>query len=203
MGETYLMNETVFRVILPMIILAFILHRGYYVKKYTGHGDETLKKREEGTASKVAGLFSMVGFVSTIAFVINSGWLAWATLPLPGWMRWTGIVMALFGFALLQWAQSTLGQSWSDTPRMMKDQTLITSGPYRMIRHPIYTAFLLILGSALFISANWLIGLAWISMTLLEIFSRIDFEERLMLEYFGDQYYEYMKKTGRLFPKLT
>ena len=106
------------------------------------------------------------------------------------------------GFALLQWAQVTLANSWSDTPRMMKEQTLITSGPYRFIRHPIYTAFLLILGSTLFISSNWLIGLCWTGMTILEIISRISFEETLMLEYFGEQYSEYMKKTGRLFPKV-
>jgi len=50
--------------------------------------------------------------------------------------------------------------------------------------------------------ANWLIGLPWIGMTLLEISSRIGFEESLMLEYFGEQYRDYMKKTGRLRPLL-
>jgi protein-S-isoprenylcysteine O-methyltransferase Ste14 len=110
--------------------------------------------------------------------------------------------MALVGFALLQWAQVSLGKSWSDTPRMMKEQTLITSGPYRTIRHPIYSAFILILGSTLFISSNWLIGLCWAGMTVLEVASRIGFEESLMLEYFGEQYREYMKRTGRLLPKV-
>ena len=71
-----------------------------------------------------------------------------------------------------------------------------------IIRHPIYTAFILILGSTLLVSANWLIGLTWIEMTILEIVSRIHFEENLMLEYFGDQYREYMNHTGRLLPKL-
>lgn len=113
-----------------------------------------------------------------------------------------GISIALLGFALLQWAQNTLGRNWSDTPRMMKDQALITSGPYQFIRHPIYTAFLLIMSSTLLISANWLIGLSWIGMTALEIASRIGFEESLMLEYFGDRYREYMKRTGRLSPLL-
>ena len=85
---------------------------------------------------------------------------------------------------------------------MMKEQTLITSGPYRTIRHPIYTAFLLILGSTLLISANWLVGLCWIGMTMLEIVSRIRFEESLMVEYFGDEYRAYMQRTGRLLPKV-
>jgi protein-S-isoprenylcysteine O-methyltransferase Ste14 len=85
---------------------------------------------------------------------------------------------------------------------MIREQSLVTSGPYRLIRHPIYMAFLLILGATLLISANWFIGLAWIGMTVLEITSRIGFEETLMLEYFGDQYRQYMKSTGRLFPKF-
>jgi len=111
--------------------------------------------------------------------------------------------VAIFGFALLQWAQVTLANSWSDTPRMMKEQTLITSGPYRTIRHPIYTAFILILGSTLFISSHWLIGLCWLIMTVLEVVSRIGFEESLMIEFFGEQYRDYMKTTGRLLPRIT
>lgn len=60
----------------------------------------------------------------------------------------------------------------------------------------------MILGATLLISANWLIGLAWIGMTVLEVVSRIGFEEDLMIEFFGDQYREYMEHTGRLFPKI-
>jgi len=195
--------ETIFRITLPVLIIAFALHRGYYVKNHSKPEEATLKKREaEGLASKMSGVFGLIGFISVIVFVINPDWLAFASLSFPIWLRWTGIVLALAGFALLQWAQVTLGNSWSDTPRMMKEQTLITSGPYQFIRHPIYTAFVLILGSTLLISANWFIGLAWLGMTLLEVASRISFEESLMLEYFGDQYREYMKKTGRLFPRL-
>jgi protein-S-isoprenylcysteine O-methyltransferase Ste14 len=194
--------ETLFRILLPVLIIVFAAHRGYYAKNHSQPEDVTLKKRQEGIASKVSGVLAVIGFISVIAFVINPNWLALASLSFPVWLRWVGIALALAGFALLQWAQVTLGNSWSDTPRMMKEQTLITSGPYQFIRHPIYTAFVLILGSALLISANWLIGLAWLGMTVLEVASRVGFEEALMLEYFGDQYREYMKKTGRLLPRL-
>ena len=193
--------ETIFRIILPAVIFAFALHRGYYVRKHSEERN-TLKTREEGWASKIAGIFGMIGFVVMLVYAIYPAWLSWASLPLPPWMRWAGVGIALAGFALLQWAQNMLGQNWSDTPRMIKEQSLITSGPYHFVRHPIYTAFLLILGSTLLISANWLIGLAWIGMTVLEVASRIGFEEKLMLEYFGDQYHEYMKRTGKLLPKI-
>ena len=195
-------TETLFRILLPVLIVAFAAHRGYYVKNYSKPEEATVKKREEGLASKIAGLLGMAGFIAVLAFAINPKWLAFASLAFPTWLRWSGIGIAILGFALLQWAQMTLANSWSDTPRMMKEQTLITSGPYRTIRHPIYTAFILILGSTLFISSNWLIGLCWLGMTTLEVISRIGFEESLMLEFFGDQYREYMKKTGRLLPKV-
>jgi protein-S-isoprenylcysteine O-methyltransferase Ste14 len=194
--------ETIFRIILPTLIIAFALHRGYYVKSHSQPKDVTLKERQEGLASKIGGLLGLIGFLSIIIFVIDPNWLAFAHISLPLWSRWAGVVLALTGFALLQWAQVTLGKSWSDTPRMMKGQTLIISGPYQFIRHPIYTAFILILGSTLLISSNWLIGLAWLGMTALEVVSRIGFEESLMLEYFGDQYRDYMKKTGQLLPRL-
>lgn len=194
--------ETIFRILLPVLIIAFAMHRGYYVRNHSKPEDATLKKREEGSASRISGLLGLIGFVSVIAYAINPGWLAFARLPFPVWLRWTGVVLALIGFALLQWAQVTLGKSWSDTPRMLEGQTLITNGPYQWIRHPIYTAFVLILGSTLLISANALIGLAWLGMTTLEVLSRIRFEESLMLEYFGDQYREYMQRTGRLLPRL-
>ncbi len=195
-------TETIFRILLPVLIVAFMAHRGYYTKKHGESANDTLKKREEGPASKLAGLLGMVGFLAILVYVINPGWLAWASLSLPTWLRWGGVGVALAGFALLQWAQNTMGKNWSDTPRMMKEQALVTGGPYRWVRHPIYTAFLLILGATCFISANWLIGLCWLGMTTLEIMSRIGFEEALMLEYFGDQYREYMKHTGRFLPKV-
>ncbi len=194
-------TDIIFRFILPALILAFAAHRGYYVRKH-GNEENTLKKREEGLASRIAAILGFAAFITVIAYVIQPGWLAWAAFPLPGWLRWTGVAIALLGFALLQWAQTTLGRNWSDAPRMIRNQALVTTGPYRFIRHPIYTAFLLVLGSTLLISANWAIGLAWIGMTVLEISSRIGFEEALMLEYFGDQYRQYMKRTGRLLPRL-
>lgn len=196
-------TETIFRIILPVLIVLFVLHRGYYVSRHSKPENETLKKREEGVASQIAAFLSLIGFVAVIAYTANPDWMAWASLPLPTWIRWAGVGIALLGFALLQWSQNTLGKNWSDMPRMLKEQSLVTSGPYQFIRHPIYTAFILILGSSLLVSANWMIGLAWIGMTVVEVFSRIGFEESLMLEYFGDQYRDYMKRTGRLFPIIV
>ncbi len=196
-------TEFIFRILLLIAILAFIAHRGYYTRKNTTSDENTLKKREEGLASRLAAIFGLVGLIAMIVYIVNPKWLAFASLSFPLWLRWAGIGMALAGFILLQWAQNTLGRNWSDTPRMMKEQRLVTSGPYQWIRHPIYAAFILILSSTLFISANWLIGLTWAGMAVLEILSRIRFEESIVLEYFGDEYREYIKKTGTCLPRLN
>ena len=195
-------TETVFRIILPVLIISFVAHRGYYASRHKETAKSTLKKREEGPASKLAGILGLVGFAALLAYIIKPDWVSWSSLPFPTWLRWTSLGLPVAGFALLQWSQNALGENWSDNPRMIKGQGLVTSGPYRIIRHPIYAAVLLILGSIFFLSANLLVGLGWIGMTILEVSSRIRYEELLMLEYFGEQYREYMKRTGRLFPRL-
>jgi protein-S-isoprenylcysteine O-methyltransferase Ste14 len=85
----------------------------------------------------------------------------------------------------------------------MKDKSLVTSGPYHWIRHPIYAAFLLVMSAPLLISANWFIGFLWLGLTALEVMGRMRFEEGLMIETFGEQYQLYMQTTGRLIPRLV
>jgi protein-S-isoprenylcysteine O-methyltransferase Ste14 len=121
-------TEIIFRIIVPGLIISFALHRGYYVRK---HGEEqnTLKKREEGLASKTAGVLGLLGFVAILLYAVNPTWLSWGSLPFPLWLRWAGVAVALLGFALLQWAQHTLGKNWSDTPRMMKDKLSSRADP--------------------------------------------------------------------------
>lgn len=195
--------ENLFRFLLLSLIILFVIHRGYYYKLHSKSEKDVLKEQKEGFVAKIGIVLGTIGLASTITFTINPNWLSFANLHFPTWIRWAGVGLSITGFMLLQWAQYTLGKNWSGEPRMLKEQFLITSGPYQFIRHPIYTAFILILGSTLLISSNWLIGLCWLGMTSLEITSRITFEENLMLEFFGEQYSEYMKKTGRLFPKIT
>lgn len=194
-------TESIFRIALPLLIFAYVAHRGFYTRAH-GREENTVKKREQGPLSKLLGLLGLVSFGALIAYIVNPGWIAWASLSFPLWLRLTGFPIALAGFALLQWAQVSLGKSWSDTPRMIRGQALVTHGAYRWIRHPIYGAILLIFGSTLLISSNWLIGLPWLAMTAIEVASRIKFEESLMIEFFGDEYRDYMKKTGRFAPRI-
>jgi protein-S-isoprenylcysteine O-methyltransferase Ste14 len=195
-------NELIFRILLALLLIAFVANRAYYTRRYGQPEEETVRGRERSIASTVAGILAILALLSSLVYIVNPAWMAWSALPLPAWLRWFGVGLALAGFGLLQWSHQALGKNWSDAPRLLREQTFVTGGPYRRIRHPIYTAFLMIMSATLFISANWFVGLAWIGMTSLEVASRIRFEEEIMVERFGDEYLAYMEGTGRLLPRL-
>lgn len=196
-------TELTFRIILLVLFVGFIAHRGYSTRKLGRPAEDTVKAREEKSTPFLANVLSLPAFLGTIIYILYPKWMAWAALPLPAGLRWAGVGLALVGFLVLQWAHQALGRNWSDTPRLLKEQSLVTHGPYRWVRHPIYTAFLLIMSATLFISANWFIGLLWITMTFLEVRSRIMSEEGMMLEQFGDAYRAYRQGTGHLLPRLN
>src|SRR5688500_20341094 len=76
-------TENIFRIILPILIFAFIAHRGYYTKKSARPENDTLIKREEGLVTKLAAILSLIGFIAMIVYVLNPKWLAWASLSFP------------------------------------------------------------------------------------------------------------------------
>ena len=195
-------SEQSLRVILPLLFVAFIAHRAYYTRKYRPSEVETTQKRPPSSASRIADILSLPALLASIAYVVYPTLVEWGSLALPSWLRWAGVGVAASGFALLQWSQATLGSNWSDQPRITSHQEMVKEGPYRRIRHPIYAAFLLILGSTLLITSNWLIGGLWILGASIDIRDRIVYEEKAMLARFGEAYRSYMNKTGGLVPRL-
>jgi protein-S-isoprenylcysteine O-methyltransferase Ste14 len=90
---------------------------------------------------------------------------------------------------------------WSTNLQLREEHTLVTTGPYRWARHPMYTAlFSFFVGLAL-VSATWLIVLLVVAATFVLVV-RIDKEEVMMIEQFGDEYRAYMQQTGRFLPRL-
>ena len=195
-------NELTFRILLLFLFIAFVAHRAYYNRKLPPSKENTLKEREGKCVPIGVHLLSILALFAVVIYIIYPKWMTWSSLPFPTSLRWVGVGLAVLGFFLLQWAHQALGNNWSDTPRLIKAQTLVTNGPYRWVRHPIYTAFLLIMSATLFLSANWFIGSMWIGMTIVEVISRMSIEEAMLMEHFGDQYRVYRKRTGRLLPRL-
>ena len=98
------------------------------------------------------------------------------------------------------WTQYTLGKEWSPQLQLRQEHRLVTAGPYARIRHPIYTATMSIGVSFALVTANWVfVSLAVI--TIIMLVARVPREERMMIEAFGKEYQEYMRRTGRFFPK--
>jgi protein-S-isoprenylcysteine O-methyltransferase Ste14 len=121
-------------------------------------------------------------------------------VPLPDWLRWVGIPLGAVSFVLYAWSQATLGKAWSPHLQMRQEHSLVTSGPYARIRHPIYLALLGFLTGIALVTANWFfIALLVVSIVVLAL--RIPKEEQMMIEDFGREYKAYMATTGGVFPR--
>jgi protein-S-isoprenylcysteine O-methyltransferase Ste14 len=197
-----LSEQLLFRVIVAFTLILFVAHRGYYNRKFPPKDSETIDLLGKSKILIGASILSIVALVSTLLFVVAPNLMKWASVVFPPVLRWMGVGLALIGFALLEWSHRVLDSNWSDQPRIMETQEFVQSGPYRWIRHPMYTSFLLILGSTLFISANWGVGIAWIASISLDVVSRIRYEEGAMRERFGEEYELYQGRSGVLLPKL-
>ena len=109
-----------------------------------------------------------------------------------------GFVIFLLGLILAIWARSHLGKNWGMPMSLKQDPELVTTGPYRFIRHPIYTGLLLaILGSSLTNSIDWLI--IFVIAGVYFIYSA-SVEEKIMQAQYPDKYPTYKTKTKMLIP---
>ena len=193
-------DDRLFRLILLAGFVIFMPIGVYHrLKARTG---EKLDRRQEGmfilVTLRLAGLAGMAGL---IAYLIDPVYMAWAAVPLPVWLRWTGVGLALIAGLLLVWMFRTLGRNLTDTVVTRKQHTLVTTGPYRWVRHPLYTsAALVIVGNSL-VAANWFIFVVG-CVALLLLVIRTRKEEQNLIARFGDDYRNYMQRTGRFVPRL-
>ena len=162
---------------------------------------EPLDRRQEGLffllTLRPVGLAAILGL---FVYLLRPEWMAWSSVVLPVWLRWTGVGIAALGGALLVWTLRTLGMNLTDTVVTRRAHTLVTRGPYRWIRHPFYLAALLVTVGNSLAAANWfLFAAGCVAFILMAGRSRI--EERKLLERFGDSYRAYRERTGRFLPK--
>lgn len=109
-----------------------------------------------------------------------------------------GLIICLAGFALAVWARLYLGRNWGMPMSLKQGHELVTTGPYRYVRHPIYTGMLLaIVGSALVSGPIWVVLL--IGMTIYCVYSART-EESLMLQQFPEQYARYRQRSKAIIP---
>ena len=193
-------HDQTFRVVLVVASLILLPIAAFY-RIRSEATREKLDRRREGLfillTLRPVGLAGMLGF---IAHLVDPAWMAWASVPLPVWLRWAGVGVGLLAGGLWIWTFHTLGRNLTDTVVTRKAHTLVTSGPYRWVRHPFYDAVgLCILANSL-ATANWFILVAGV-LVLSLLVSRTRREEAELLARFGDSYRDYMERTGRFLPK--
>ena len=194
--------EIPFRVALVVVIVLTMAVTVYHRLQAAKSG-ETISRKEEGYAFAVtlrlAGLFL---WLATFAYLLFPASLQWASVPLPAWVRWVGVATGAVCSILMYWTLSSLGKNLTDTVVTRKEATLVTDGPYRWVRHPFYVTAALLMASVTVLTANWLIGLSnLLVLSLLAV--RTPKEEQMLIERFGQQYRDYMARTGRFIPRMS
>jgi len=196
------MPEYVFRIVAVVLYIPFVQVRKYWRKRILAHLKQkpTLEKKPL-RERWLLGVTSLTVLPMFVWFF--SPWLDFAHVGVPEWARWAGAVIVVAGVWYFWRTHVALAQNWTPLLEVREGNTLITDGPYRLVRHPMYSSsFVIDIGIAL-LSANWLVATTLLAGMAVLYAVRVQDEEAMMLEAFGDEYRAYMGRTGRLVPKLT
>ena len=148
----------------------------------------------------LAGCF--LGTTILPAVWVFTGFPAQADYPLHPVPYVIGLVMLAAGLWVFHRSHADLGGNWSITLQLREEHRLVTKGIYRRIRHPMYASIFLVSLAHLLFVPNWIVAPAYfLSFAILYVF-RVAHEERMMLDRFGPEYQAYMRRSGRLFPRL-
>jgi len=204
--------EIFFKISFFIVFFSFAYVMTAYTKKAKARKEDKatrIKMHNESEVPlllKLRGIFGIPFYLGILVWTFAPKFMEWSALPLPIWARWAGLALGVFSIFLNAWSHKTLstklGEDFDPMLRLLKVPALVKDGPYTKMRHPIYLAFLLMQTSVLLLTSNWVIGLCGIAIIVSVIIIRIPEEENLLIEQFGAEYREYMKNTGRFFPKF-
>jgi len=196
------MNENIFRILAAVILITGMSISSYFrIKADKASGEKLSRKADGNIMMNIIRIGGLILWLSPFVYLLNPNWMAWAKVGLPDWTRWLGVGMGVLCTLGIYWLFSSIGTGITPVSATRKEHKLSTSGPYRWVRHPLYT-----IGSSMFISFgmmadNWFIAFLGI-LTFILMAIRTPKEEANLIEKFGDDYREYMKHTGRFIPKL-
>lgn len=178
-------------------LVVYIAIRGVFGGR-TKRNEKVVSRVDWRDRALVGAVF--IGNIVSPALYLATSWLGFADYRLPMFVPWCGVVAMIAALWLFWRAHVDLGLNWSITLEMRKDHELIERGVYRRVQHPMYAAIFLFAIAQGLLLQNWLAGWGgFVSFSLLYLF-RAPREEKMMQEFFGEPYREYMKRTGRLWP---
>jgi protein-S-isoprenylcysteine O-methyltransferase Ste14 len=143
----------------------------------------------------VAGLYLMFK-----AYRFDS-WLGLPALPASPAIAWVAVGLCVAGLAFSIWARLTLGRNWSGTVTLKEGHELIVRGPYRFVRHPIYTG-LLVMIVATTVAFGHFLGFVGVFLAFVSFWIKLGYEEKVLLKQFPDEYAAYQKRVKRIIPFL-
>jgi protein-S-isoprenylcysteine O-methyltransferase Ste14 len=181
-----------------VFLLGFIVYvaiRGVYAQR-TKSNERVLRRPDRGLIFLV-----FVGALLLPVVYLFTPWLAFADYRLPALAPWCGAALMAASLWLFWRSHVDLGQNWSITLEMRKGHQIVTHGVYRRIRHPMYASIWLFGLAQGLLLENWLAGWSALVTFAIMYFVRTPREERMMCDVFGEDYREYMRRTGRLLPR--
>lgn len=157
-------------------------------------------KPAASSESKYSRLFHLILLNGGLLLLILSvPGLTRRVLPSSPVIAGLGIAIEIAGFALAVWARRALGSNWSGEVRIASGHQLVRSGPYRLIRHPIYTSVLAMYGGIMLVSGQ-LHALLAVILILLAYLRKIRMEERILAGAFGDEFTAWQRNSWLLLP---
>jgi len=194
-------QENIFRLMILLFMLANFTISGYYRRKADIKDQKTTFAEENQTLLKFRNIGALLMYGSILAYLIYPPAMGWAQISLPSSIRWAAVGVLGLLVPAFYWLFSSLGSNITPTVSIRKQHTLVTSGPYRWIRHPLYSFGTVLIIAIAVAAANWFI-LGVGVLTFIPLALRTPLEEQRLLETFGEEYQEYMQKTNRYFPKF-
>jgi protein-S-isoprenylcysteine O-methyltransferase Ste14 len=120
-------------------------------------------------------------------------------IPRMTTMASTAAMLCVSGLLFALWARITLGRNWSGVVTLKEGHELVERGPYRLVRHPIYTGMLAMF-FATALAQRHLAGFLGVLLMFASFWIKLGFEEKLMLQQFPDRYAAYRRRTKRIIP---
>jgi protein-S-isoprenylcysteine O-methyltransferase Ste14 len=185
-----------------IILVAAFGMSGFFRRRARQSG--AIPRRREGARTMFLRLlFALPFYLGMVAYVVNPRWMDWSALPLSATFRWVGVVVGLGTLPLLYWVLSSLGRNISETFLTKGDHQLVTHGPYRWVRHPLYTAATIAFLALGLVAANAFILVMGVVVFAAMALLVVPKEEAELMDKFGEAYDVYRQRTGALVPRVT
>jgi protein-S-isoprenylcysteine O-methyltransferase Ste14 len=191
-------EELLFRYLFVAIYAAFFIVRIHYRLQSIRREPE---QRYQAEATKILYIAIPGYFISIVLYMLAVPWASWSQIGMPSWLRWLGVIGAISSVPLLAWTHRTLGWQYSAELAIQKKHALVTTGPYARTRHPMYLTFIMFSFSTAMTTSNLLV-LLFAALVIVPFPWIARKEEEMLLETFGEEYREYMRRTGRFFPRI-